>query len=161
MPSKGEWLNACRDRDDATLYALALADGRSCLRTFRDLDHARKLDLIHDVLASGWNAILTAENPRAWFITALTHRTIGWVRRRGAAVVEASGLEPSPLSEDPAYLIDAWRAFEALSIREQHILLADALGEPRAEIARAFGTTRANIDQIISRSRKRLEKDLK
>jgi transcriptional regulator len=33
-------------------------------------------------------------------------------------------------------------------------MVADAVGDPRDEIARAFGTTRANIDQIISRARR-------
>jgi DNA-binding NarL/FixJ family response regulator len=40
--------------------------------------------------------------------------------------------------------------------REREIVVAVAMGEDREELARSYNTSRANIDQIVSRARRRL-----
>ena len=51
---------------------------------------------------------------------------------------------------------EAERVVVTLSDRERQVFAALAAGEERDDIARALGTSRANIDQIVSRTRKRL-----
>lgn len=143
-------------------YAMAVRDGERMLASFRQkLDEERIRDLIHDLLAERLREVIEAKDPRALFCVALQRRAISWLRR-GDAVVE----EPPPASgptgeaadieeERRAFLIDASRALLELSQRDRDIVAAVAWGEDREEIAQRHGTTRPNVDQIVSRAHRR------
>jgi RNA polymerase sigma factor (sigma-70 family) len=146
------------------LYELALADGPRLLASFRRrLGDDRILDLIHDLLAAKLEAIVMADEPRALFCTALQRRAISWLRRGDAAVVEdpeedstvASSSEESE-DERQGFILDARNVLSKLPDRERAMVVAVALGEDREAIAKTFGTSRANVDQIVSRVRKKL-----
>jgi DNA-directed RNA polymerase specialized sigma24 family protein len=141
------------------LYDLALADGPRLLKSFQKrLGDDRILDLVHDLLATKLEAIVAADEPRALFCTALQRRAISWLRRGDAAVVEdAPERPPEGVVEDErqGFLVDAKNALEGLPERERAMVVAVALGEEREAIAQAFRTTRANVDQIVSRVRRR------
>lgn len=150
------------------LYELALADGPKLLASFRRrLGDERILDLIHDLLAVKVEAIVMADEPRALFCTALQRRAISWLRRGDAAVVEypaedsatseGSGNHSGEAEDDRrGFILDARNILSKLPDRERAMVVAVALGEDREAIAKAFGTSRANVDQIVSRVRKKL-----
>src|SRR5690606_26659727 len=123
------------------------------LRSFAKIDEARRVDLIHDLLATRLDAILGADSPRALFLTALSRLAIQWMRRRDAEVHESLAVQVDTVDRDPAHGIDARRALEKLGPREARVLFAVATGEDRDEIARVHGTSRQNVDQIVSRAR--------
>lgn len=144
------------------LYEVALSDGPRFLASFqRSLGEERTLDLVHDLLAEKLQAIIEAETPRAFFCTALQNRARSWVRRGDAKVVESppdsSRAAASDRSEEErrAFVLDARDALAALSERDRGIVVAAAIGEDREAIARDFRTSRANVDQIVSRAQKR------
>jgi len=141
------------------LYELALADGPRLLKSFQKrLGDDRIVDLVHDLLATKVEAIVNADEPRALFCTALQRRAISWLRRGDAAVVEdAPERPPEGVIEDErqGFLVDARNALADLPERERAMVVAVALGEEREAIAAAFRTTRANVDQIVSRVRRR------
>jgi RNA polymerase sigma factor (sigma-70 family) len=140
------------------LYELALADGPPLLRSFRRrLGDDRIVDLIHDLLAAKLDALVAADEPRALFCTALQRRAISWLRRGDADVVEDAreAVGETDESERQQFIVDARSALDHLPERERAIVVAVALGEEREAVARAFGTSRANVDQIVSRVRRR------
>jgi DNA-directed RNA polymerase specialized sigma24 family protein len=148
------------------LYEVALSDGPRFLASFRrSLGEERTLDLVHDLLAEKLQAIVEAETPRAFFCRALQNRARSWVRRGDAMVVESppdsSRETASDSSEDArrAFVLDAREALSELSERDRGIVVAAALGEDRETVAREFGTSRANVDQIVSRAQKRFRGD--
>ncbi|MFO0735400.1 MAG: hypothetical protein U0270_05955 [Labilithrix sp.] len=165
MATADDWREAARlVRQDKTrhlprLYELALEDGPKLLARFqRRLGDERIVDLVHDLLSTKAEAIVAADEPRALFCTALQRRAISWLRRGDAAVMEA-GPESAGGREDEGerqrFLLDARAALDGLSERERAMAVAVALGEERETIAREFRTTRANVDQIVSRIRRR------
>jgi DNA-directed RNA polymerase specialized sigma24 family protein len=143
------------------LYALALADGPLLLKSFRRrLGEDRIVDLVHDFLAANLGAVIAADEPRALFCVALQRRAISWLRRGDADVAAdpSSGKVPAaPVDEHERhdFIVDARSALAGLPKREQEIVVAVALGEDREAVARAFGTSRSNVDQIVSRVRRR------
>ena len=149
------------------LYELAREDGPRFLARFqRRLGDERILDLVHDLLATKADAIVQADEPRALFCTALQRRAVSWLRRGDAAVVEespasrgtgATGGEDE--HERQRFLVDARAALEELTPRERGMAVAVALGEEREDVAREFKTTRANVDQIVSRIRRRFAQE--
>ena len=172
MATREEWDEAVgRIRADPTpfrsphlhrLYDLAREDGPRALASFRrPLGEARTTDLLYDFLALKLQAILDAESPRAFFLTALRNHAFSWVRRGDAKVVESppdsSRETAADGSEDErrAFMIDAREALAKLSERDQGIVKAVGSGELREDVARAFGTSRANVDQIVSRTHRR------
>jgi len=149
------------------LYGLALSEGPRQLASFRRrLGEDRIVDLVHDLLAAKVDAIVAAEEPRALFCTALQRRAISWLRRGDAAVVEdpveettnTAAYDESEGSEDErqGFILDARNVLSKLPERERALVVAVALGEDREAIARTFGTSRANVDQIVSRVRRKL-----
>jgi DNA-directed RNA polymerase specialized sigma24 family protein len=148
-------------RDLPRLYELALADGPPLLRSFRRrLGDDRIVDLIHDLLAAKLDALIAADEPRALFCTALQRRAISWLRRGDADVVAdpSSGKTPAASIDEherQEFIVDARRTLRDLPDRDREIVVAVALGEDREAVARAFGTSRANVDQILSRVRRR------
>lgn len=175
VSGRGEWgelVECIREDGDsanrvhmARLYALAVADGIGFLKSFRSqLGEDRLRDLIHDLLAERLDVILAADEPRAYFCIALKRKAISWVRRGDAEVAEdlpgswRGGEADGTLEEARrAFVMDAREALGRLSARDRGIVVAAGLGSEREEIAREFNTTRANVDQIVSRFRKRFE----
>lgn len=142
------------------LYELALADGPRLLGNFRRrLGQERIVDLIHDLMAAKVDAIIAADEPRALFCTALQRRAISWLRRGDAEVVaevrETADACGAAEDERQGFILDAKSALDQLPARERAMVVAVALGEERESIAREFGTSRANVDQIVSRVRRR------
>lgn len=149
------------------LYALAMSDGGIILRSFqKKLGTDRIHDLIHDVLASALDAILDAESPRAFFSVALKRKAIDWNKRGGASVVgrdpwqedagpaDGGGGFGKTEAIDHAFVIDARNALAMLPERDRDIVHAVGQGEDREVVAREHRTSRANVDQIFSRTKK-------
>lgn len=147
----------------ARLYRVAVAEARAALQSFSADIHGQADDLVHDLLHEKLDAILEARNPRGLFITAIRNAAIDLQRRdkrlaRGEDAVTALEASDEALALDDAASArqEAERLTATLSARERQVFAALAAGEERDDIAGALGTTRANIDQIVSRTRKRL-----
>lgn len=165
------WLRAARSLRGAArpashaafgaLYALAMSAARATLRRFRGIDPARAEDLASEVILRALPEVIAAENPRAYYCTALRRAAISWTRRGGAAVREgeARPWEGGPLDAAERAVIDcvdARRRLKALAPRERAVLFAVVEGEAREAIAARLGTSRANVDQIVHRARARV-----
>lgn len=149
----------------AELWTLACEEGPRALTTFRQagrLDDERAADLTRDLLVDALPSIVAADNPQAYFIAALTNAARSWLRKKGSAV--ASPAEPGarhdashPITPAPdhALRIDMTDFLLTLSERERDVLVGVANDEDREEHARRLGITRANLDQIVSRARRR------
>lgn len=145
------------------LYTLVCRDGRRVLRTFRQIDDDRKDDIALDTLVTALPALLRADCARAYFATALHRAVVSWLRSPRATVAELvvestrdAGYDGD--AESCAHRrIAAREAFEALrglNSRDRAVMLAEARGDSRDEIAAALGMSRANVDQVISRVRR-------
>ena len=153
-------------RATSRLYDVALKDGVAALARFRGLDSDERGDLVRDVFTEKLRAIVGhgVDNPRILFLVAVQRRAIDRTRRlrvrqEGAAVLRDEAAQQQELASGEDHrltAIDARRALAGLSERDRDILLLVFAGEDRDEVARRFGTTRANVDQKISRFRKRL-----
>ena len=144
----------------ARLYELAQAEGARALRSFRSLDAARRADLAAETITRALLAVASADAPRAYFRTAVRRAALSWLR--------AERLAPAEKEEAPRYVegaldaeearavygLDAKAALGAMGGRDRAVLLADADGEAREAIAATWGTSRANVDQIVSRARR-------
>ena len=143
----------------ATLYRLMRAEGERVLRGYRQIDRARREDLVGAVFVRALERIVAAADPCAYLRTALCHEARSWLRRRDAAVSEAVGETRAP-TVDGARRVEARlvlrRVCEVLSPREITVLHAVTEGEDRDSLARRLGTSRANIDQILHRTRARV-----
>lgn len=155
-----------RSKHLGRLYELALSDGLRCLASYRaTLGEERVVDLIHDLLAHRLHEIITADTPRAFFYTSLVNRARSWVRRGAAKVMESSPDSSRHASSDGleedlrAFVLDARAALACLSARDRSIVVAVAEGEDREEVARTHHTSRANVDQIVSRAQRRFRGD--
>lgn len=151
----------CSSEHVPDLYALAVRDGRAALHRYRGaLGAARVDDLIHDLLAAHLEDLVRADNPRALLATALVRRAISWLRRKDARVVEArdddGAFDGESASDALDFVLDARSAIAQLGAREQEIVFAVACGNDREQIAKELGTSRANVDQIVSRARRKL-----
>jgi DNA-directed RNA polymerase specialized sigma24 family protein len=89
------------------------------------------------------------------------NRARSWLRLGASRVVESppdsSREAPSDTPEEDrrGFVLDARDALDELSERDRGIVVAAGLGEDREEIAKAFGTSRGNVDKIVSRLQKR------
>lgn len=146
----------------ATLWTLALPTGRRALRRYRALDASRIEDLVRDVLVARLSEIVRAASPRAYFVSAVHNTARSWLRSPRAEVVEPDAREGyvnNALDDEEAlrvFVIDGRARFAAQSSRAQRLMAADAMGWTREEIAAHEGTSRANVDQILSRARRGL-----
>jgi RNA polymerase sigma factor (sigma-70 family) len=165
-----------KSRAVTQLYRYAQADGPLMIRSFeRQLGQEVLAELTHALFAEKLDAIVAADSPQAFFKTALRRRAISWLRR-GDSVVASEAPQPgmaTPLSGAPGvtaqgrnidedaeqrrFVLDARMLLNSLSERDRQIAVAAGLGEDREEIARTYSTTRANVDQILSRLRKQLK----
>lgn len=145
----------------ARLYALALKAAHDALRSHGPSVREQVEDLVHDKLFACLEDLLKASNPRGLFVTAIRRAAIDLVRRarRFDHDDETPGdhlSDPAPRADDAITSREELNALLApLSARDREVILAAAQGCDREELAAAFGTSRANIDQIVSRVRRR------
>ncbi len=147
------------------------------LAKFRQLSEEDRDDLFHDTLTN-LREILGADDPVAFFVVALRRRAISHVRApknlpktpldgdadRPGGAVDATARKllddwAAGGGHDPGFVLDARGFLAGLPERSSEILYAVALGEDREAIGRRFGTSRVNVDQIVSRARKAFEAD--
>lgn len=152
-----------RSPAQARLYRIAVDEGRNALRNFPPDIRGQADDLVHDQLYAKLDAIVGAASPRALFITMIRNAAIDVQRRQKRFVREDEpDAEPrvadegEPLDEATAARFEAVRVVAALTARERQVFAAVASGEERDDIARVLGLSRAGVDQIVSRARKRL-----
>jgi DNA-directed RNA polymerase specialized sigma24 family protein len=140
------------------LYELARAEGAVALRSFRAIDSERRRDLAIDTLFAKWAEIIAAERPRAFFRTVLQRDAISWMRSPRSRIASDEWLAErcGCGSSEARHVdrIDGLRRVAALDARSRAMLVADAMGETRPEIAARAKTSRANVDQVISRARR-------
>jgi DNA-directed RNA polymerase specialized sigma24 family protein len=146
----------------AQLHRLAVLDGKSALAGFRRLDDGLREDVIHDLIVVELEQLIAADRPRSYFMVAVRRRAIDLLRKLSrespeldeeASARTASGLDNT--QGDPAFVLDARQALASLSERDLRIVTAVGLGEDREALAASHGISRAAVDQIVSRVRKR------
>lgn len=180
MPTNEQWRDICEQlKDDprgrvfGRFYReFAMADfPRKAVSMIRKgaLSSDWQEDLLHEVVGnpSKMKKILGATSPRAMYRTIVCNLVIDWV------ALAANQLDPrderstrqNPSGEVPEVggrlgpdqglceRMDAARFLALCSPRDRDVLLAVQAIEDREEVARQFGTTRANVDQIVSRVR--------
>lgn len=143
------------------LYTLAVKTAHDALRSHGPSVREQVEDLVHDKLFACLEDLLTASKPRAFFVTAIRRAALDLVRRERRydhddETPDAHLSDPSPCADDTIASREELSALIAsLSARERDVVGAVAQGCDREELAAALGTSRANIDQIVSRVRKR------
>jgi DNA-directed RNA polymerase specialized sigma24 family protein len=152
-----------RSRHFAALYAAAESHGHVVLHRFaRQIDAATLEDLPRDVVVERLREILEAENPRALFCTIVFNRARSVLRKqktreeKAPAVQEPGGSVPE--SERRAFHVSAAEIWLELPERTREMLQEFILCGDAERIARAYGTTAANLYQILSRLRSRARK---
>jgi RNA polymerase sigma factor (sigma-70 family) len=144
-----------------------MEDGRWTLRSFHQISEEDRDDLVADAFWRALPKILAATTPRAFFVGVVTHAAVDRLRRRDTR--RAKEDELSSLAENrqegsdrEGTLVDSiqlQRALSALGERDHDIIAAVWYGEDREEIARQHGISRAAIDQVVSRLRRRLREE--
>jgi len=123
-------------------------------------------DIASQFLVDKLDALVEADNPARFLATALYRRACSMKRRKDAQHLElterhadgtagADGRKPLLELE----LEEAMIALNSLSTRDREIILAVASGHEPEEAAEAFGTSRANVYQVISRFRRRFKRE--
>jgi RNA polymerase sigma factor (sigma-70 family) len=149
------------------LYKLAEETGVRVLHSWIQTYGAETVrDVVLETVVRTLDATIASDTPRAFFIRVVRNAMISYDRSPKSRVVESPAEQtaddvefvPDP-TEDHAFRIDARRAFARLPPRDQQILLAVAAGEDRTVVAQSFGTSRANVDQLLSRARKRFAEE--
>ncbi|MDP3207705.1 MAG: sigma-70 family RNA polymerase sigma factor [Rhodoglobus sp.] len=182
MPSRDEWIAVVqcvaessgpgRGEEINRLYRFAMDEGRSALRGMQWVGPSEVEDLVHDKLHAELASLLLATDPRAYFCTIVRRAALdlrrkvqgkrgdGTARRVFVSVDDADfqalPAEDPPVDEALARRREAREIVARLSERELQVFAAIMHGEDRDDIAAALGTSRANVDQIVSRTRKRV-----
>lgn len=141
----------------AELYSLAMRDGAQVLAGYRDLSPQEREDIVSDKFVTQWRAIVAAANRRAFFVTAITRAAISALRRKttehkNEADLSLAAVPTARTEVDIVSTLDLAARLRQLSPRDQQVLRAVAEGEDREIVARHFDTSRANVDQIVSRA---------
>ena len=157
-------------RSEATrqLYEAARRDGRYAIPQRWDVDADTVVDLIHEVLSVCWDELLEKDSPRAFFLIAVKRKAIDRFRKqvRHERVVdhEEAGKQTAAPEAEPrvgaSAELDQGRADVETRPGPRDLRVFQAavmLGETSKAIAEAEGLTPANVDQIVSRTRKRLK----
>ena len=140
------------------LYQLALRDGARALARFRALNEQERQDIVAEKFVTTYVEMLqpTISNPRAFFLTAVNRAALSALRRKQTeqkyepALIGVS--EGTARTEDDTVTtLSLARRLAQLSPRDQQLLRAVYMGEDRDRVARQFETSRANVDQIVSR----------
>jgi hypothetical protein len=141
------------------LYDLAMEEAGAVLARFGLATEDRE-EIVSDVFAGKLPALLGAKtSPRALFLGAIARQARASSRggrvhgeERGPV---ASAPQPGGGDEPASMAIDAHRAVLALSARDRDVVLGVWYGEERDAVARDAGTTRVDVDRIVSRFRER------
>jgi DNA-binding NarL/FixJ family response regulator len=151
-------------REYGRFYQLSLQWGARVLRArARELGVDACQDLVADLATSKLELLIAADRPRAYFVTALSRRAQRLVQER-----RRTRLEPDPDASVPdsgagedvaAFHVTVRQRLAMLAPREQQVVGALARGVSREEIARELGISRAGVDQILSRLRRRTSGD--
>lgn len=147
------------------LFSRAKLDGAKRLASFKDqLGSAQIEDQIHDTFFRILPELMNAEHELALFLVALSRDTISLIRRKDSVVVkdvesEESAGELIEADFEPVFRLDAQSFLAGLPLRDRSILIAVGEGEDRETIAREHKTTRANVDQVVSRARKKFREE--
>jgi len=147
------------------LYTLAMQTGISLLRRkFPGLGEADCEDLVSDKFTRELTAIVRASSPRSFFVTAIIRAVFDAKRRKkthqkhvGELMLVGADRESTHSDDSRAETLSMLACLESFSDRDQQILRAIAEGEDRETIAQLYDTSRANVDQVLSRARKRWE----
>ena len=142
------------------LYGFALAEGRIALRTFDALD---AVELVNDFFSheEQVRATLTAISPKAYFRVSVKNRAIDLMRRRRREeplIPEQDGDADGDPDADRSETLDRWAFLSNQPEKVRAIVTEVALGADREELAGRHGTTRVNVDQIVSRFRREYQK---
>jgi RNA polymerase sigma factor (sigma-70 family) len=145
------------------LYTLAMETGRKVLRAkFPRLSEADHEDVLSEKFTRALPAIVGASRPRNFFIKVIVRATLDAQRRlqtrdRYIAKETHKLVESQPgRSDDTQAETLAMRAcLQSFSQRDQQILRAVYEGEDRERVAQLYRTSRANVDQIVSRAKER------
>jgi DNA-directed RNA polymerase specialized sigma24 family protein len=182
MPSRDVWsaVEQCvaespapaRSPEITRLYRLAMDEGRWALRGMQWVRDSDVEDLVHDKLHAELASLLLATDPRAYFCTIVRRAALDLRRRaqgkRGDGTAlrsfvsvddadfQALPAEDAPIDEALARRREAREIVARLSERELQVFVALMHGEDRDDIAAVLRTSRANVDQIVSRTRKRV-----
>lgn len=175
MPSADQWrtwaatiqVEGGRERATATreLYAAARHDARIAVPTKWQVDDDTLADLMHEVLAVQWDAVLGADSPKALFLVALKRKAIDRFRRQVKRETPLEALSPAlePSTDADPFAratVEKIATFleSALSARDLRVFQAKViLGESSVDVAETEGLSQANVDQIVSRARKKLK----
>ncbi len=152
--------NLRRSRHLTSLYVLAEELGKRALASFRKLEAEEKVDLIHDLLAAKLEELVDGDRPRALWITMVKNRAIDETRKKTRHHEILEGVHHARTSlagneEDRSFQMDARTALESLPERDRQIVVAVQLGENREDIAALHRLSRAAVDQIVSRVKRR------
>lgn len=144
------------------LYTLAMETGRKVLRAkFPRLSEADHEDVLSEKFTRELPAIVGASRPRSFFITVIIRATVDARRRsqtRDRYAKQTHKLvEPQPGRGDDtqAETLAMLACLQSFSQRDQQILRAVHEGEDRERVGQLYGTSRANVDQIVSRAKER------
>lgn len=126
-------------------------------------------DLAKDLLAQNLHGFLDVDpsthggSAAVYFQQALRNRAVSWHRRMSRlegdpdrALARVSALAAEENSGSAGAEVD--QILSRLTPLEREVFAAIQAGEAREAIAERFNTSRANIDQIVSRARRRLRK---
>lgn len=138
------------------LYRLAMRDGTRVLARFSALTVQEREDIVSDKFISALDSIVHATNPRGFFITAITRAATSLLRHKQVEQKHQPTLEEldggaERTEDDTVTTLDLAVRLRQLSARDRQLVRAVHSGESREEVARRLGTSRANVDQVVSR----------
>lgn len=157
VPEAERW----QSEDVARLYMIAVKVAPGWLRGF-ELPTGLAEDLAADLLAQKLNQLIDCTGRAfAFLLVSLENRAKSWKRHQGvkARYQATRAASDAPVSDEPDRGQpddEALKALGLLNAKEREIFVSLGREESREDIAKRLGTSRANIDQIISRARKRL-----
>lgn len=148
--------------DVARLYEIALRVAPSLLARF-SLPEGLPQDMASDLLTQRLNKLVDCgAKPFTLLAVSLWNRAKSWKRHQRVQAnhrEREAASEPEPIDEDDGGKAEDRRmkAWAVLTDKEKDIFERLSREEPRDDIAKTLDTSRANVDQIISRARKRLK----
>ena len=138
------------------LYALAMRDGLETLAGFGRLNEQEREDIVAEKIALRLTQIIEADHPRRFLLSIVKRAANSALRRKNTVDKYEADLafvaEGTARTEDDTLTsLSLADRLMHLSSRDQQVVRAVHLGENREDVARRFGTSRANVDQIVSR----------
>lgn len=157
VPKAERW----QHEDVGKLYAIALKVAPSQLRSF-ELPDGLPEDLAADLLTAKLNQQVDCVGTAfSFFVASLQNKAKSWKRHQRVRLNHqerqaVSETEPTEEPDGTEVERRLAKARKVLTDREREIFEQIGREERREEIAARLGTSRTNIDQLISRARKKL-----